>query len=216
MQVWSNFTYWIADVVLITVSIVFYNIIHHQLDTTKILTGIYIVNDLVVPMFNLPAFIRFYFETIISFTRIETFLCYKEADSKQIEYLPKNSEYAVIIENVDFGVENQIKDNKINNSYSQKKEEEDSKLKIFSNIDDENKKIINEKNINSYDEIIILLRNINFKVKKGEHVGIIGEVGSGKTCLLNAILFPQKKRGWSDLAAAPGLPSPSWGWPRTL
>jgi ABC-type multidrug transport system fused ATPase/permease subunit len=91
MQVWSNFTYWIADVVLITVSIVFYNLIHHQLDTTKILTGIYIVNDLVVPMFNLPMFIRFYFETIISLIRIETFLCYKENDNKQIEYLPKDS-----------------------------------------------------------------------------------------------------------------------------
>ena len=188
MQVWSNFTYWIADVVLITVSIVFYNIIHHQLDTTKILTGIYIVNDLVVPMFNLPAFIRFYFETIISLIRIETFLCYKENDSKQIEYLPKDSEYAVIIENVDFGVENQLKDYKKNNSDSPKKEDEDTKLKIISNIDDENKNIINDKNLNSDDEIIILLTNINFKIKKGEHVGIIGEVGSGKTCLLNAII----------------------------
>ena len=188
MQVWSNFTYWIADVVLITVSIVFYNIIHHQLDTTKILTGIYIVNDLVVPMFNLPAFIRFYFETIISLIRIETFLCYKENESKQIEYLPKDSEYAVIIENVDFGVENQIKDNKSINLDSHKKEDEDIKLKINNNIDDENKKIIYEKNVNSDDEIITLLTNINFKIKKGEHIGIIGEVGSGKTCLLNSII----------------------------
>ena len=66
MQIWSNFTYWIADVVLYSVSIMFYNLIHHQMDTTKIITGIYIVNDLVIPMFNLPHFIRFYFETIIS------------------------------------------------------------------------------------------------------------------------------------------------------
>ena len=54
MQIWSNFTYWIADVVLYSVSIIFFNIIHHQMDTTKIITGIYIVNDLVIPMFNLP------------------------------------------------------------------------------------------------------------------------------------------------------------------
>ena len=112
MQVWSNFTYWIADVVLISVSIVFYNLIHHQLDTTKILTGIYIVNDLVVPMFNLPAFIRFYYETIISLIRIEKFLCYKESDNKQIEYLQKKSEYSIIIEDTDFGVEKLIEEKK--------------------------------------------------------------------------------------------------------
>ena len=192
MQVWSNFTYWIADVVLITVSIVFYNIIHHQLDTTKILTGIYIVNDLVVPMFNLPAFIRFYFETIISLIRIETFLCSKENNSKQIEYLSEDNKYAVIIENVDFGVENQIK-NKRKNSDSSKREDEETNLKININNDDEqnierNKNIRNEKIIDSNEQIITLLTNINFKIKKGEHVGIIGEVGSGKTCLLNSII----------------------------
>ena len=35
---------------------------------------------------------------------------------------------------------------------------------------------------------IILLKGINLQIKKGEHIGIIGEVGSGKTCLLNAII----------------------------
>ena len=187
MQVWSNFTYWIADVVLITVSIVFYNLIHHQLDTTKILTGIYIVNDLVVPMFNLPMFIRFYFETIISLIRIETFLCYKENDNKQIECLPKDSEYAIIIDGVDFGVEDQIRNNKRKNSDSPKREDENAKLKIVVNYD--NKIDSNEKNLYAEEEeLVTLLTNINFKIKKGEHIGIIGEVGSGKTCLLNSII----------------------------
>ena len=36
--------------------------------------------------------------------------------------------------------------------------------------------------------IINLLKEINLKVKKGELVGIIGEIGSEKTCLFNAIL----------------------------
>ena len=31
-------------------------------------------------------------------------------------------------------------------------------------------------------------KKINFKIKKGEHICIIGEVGSGKTCLLNAVI----------------------------
>ena len=37
-------------------------------------------------------------------------------------------------------------------------------------------------------ERIILLKNIDVKILKGEHIGIIGEVGSGKTCLLNAFI----------------------------
>ena len=36
--------------------------------------------------------------------------------------------------------------------------------------------------------VINLLKEINLKVKKGELIGIIGEIGSGKTCLFNAIL----------------------------
>ena len=207
MQIWSNFTYWISDVVLYSVSIIFYNLIHHQMDTTKIITGIYIVNDLVIPMFNLPHFIRFYFETIISLVRIETFLSYKENEDKQIKYLDKESEYAVIIENVDFGVETKENNKEnINNENmkafkNNKKEEENATLKLNqSDINitvpkkdlnylntNNNYKIENNKN-NEEGSIITLLKNINFKIKKGEHIGIIGEVGSGKTCLLNAII----------------------------
>ena len=196
MQIWSNFTYWIADVVLYSVSIVFYNLIHHQMDTTKIITGIYIVNDLVIPMFNLPHFIRFYFETIISLVRIETFLSYKESDDKQIKYLSPENEYAIIIDNVDFGVENKIEEKDL---FLNKKEEENVKLKINSPENNENQNtkniifedkpipIINNKN-KSEEKIVTLLKGVNFKIKKREHIGIIGEVGSGKTCLLNSII----------------------------
>ena len=37
-------------------------------------------------------------------------------------------------------------------------------------------------------EIVELLKNINLKVEKGDLIGIVGPVGAGKTCLLNAIL----------------------------
>ena len=36
--------------------------------------------------------------------------------------------------------------------------------------------------------VISLLKNITLKIKKGDLIGIIGEFGSGKTCLFNAIL----------------------------
>ena len=46
----------------------------------------------------------------------------------------------------------------------------------------------NEKEIIKGTVIINLLKEINLKIRKGELVGIIGEIGSGKTCLFNAIL----------------------------
>ena len=50
----------------------------------------------------------------------------------------------------------------------------------------ENKYIIKNKETNI--EKIILLKDINVRILKGEHIGIIGAVGSGKTCLLNAFI----------------------------
>ena len=61
-----------------------------------------------------------------------------------------------------------------------------------------NKNTIRNKETNT--EKIILLKDIDVKVLKGEHIGIIGEVGSGKTCLLNAFInnlqvFSKKPNG---------------------
>ena len=56
-----------------------------------------------------------------------------------------------------------------------------------STIDNTDNKII-IRNKDSNIEKIILLKDIDVKILKGEHIGIIGEVGSGKTCLLNAFI----------------------------
>ena len=54
------------------------------------------------------------------------------------------------------------------------------------NYNYQTKNIIKNKETNF--EKIILLKDINVQILKGEHIGIIGEVGSGKTCLLNAFI----------------------------
>ena len=51
------------------------------------------------------------------------------------------------------------------------------------------KKSIEFKNIYfSYETSKDVLKNINFKIKKGEHIGIFGETGSGKSTLLDMII----------------------------
>ena len=109
-----------------------------------------------------------------------------------------------------------IKDNKLfpkelesmdNNNENEDENENDNDKEHLILSSDFNKWLINEENNNSNSnngnkEIrtkkIILLKDINIQIKKGEHIGIIGEVGSGKTCLLNAFInnlqvFSEKK-----------------------
>ena len=76
--------------------------------------------------------------------------------------------------------------------------ENDKEKLLIDNKDDENEQIEikDNKDKESLSEgkaikgtiIIDLLKDINIKIKKGQLVGIIGEIGSGKTCLFNAIL----------------------------
>ena len=68
-----------------------------------------------------------------------------------------------------------VKENKDNNDNLNKENNNNQKENIIKN---DPPKI----------ERIILLKDINVKILKGEHIGIIGEVGSGKTCLLNAFI----------------------------
>ena len=64
-------------------------------------------------------------------------------------------------------------------------------FKAIKNINNLNfKKEIIFKNINfKYDKHgPLILKDINFKIKKGEHIGIIGKTGSGKSTLLDLIM----------------------------
>ena len=71
--------------------------------------------------------------------------------------------------------------------------EKKESIEINTSISEDNKSNKNNRNLMPNIPIkktqkIILLRDINIKILKGEHIGIIGEVGSGKSCLLNAFI----------------------------
>ena len=77
------------------------------------------------------------------------------------------------------------------NSEKIEKNEKDEKLLEYNNKIEEKieNKDIEKKNEEIPDiEIIKLLKEISLKVEKGDLIGIVGPVGAGKTCLLNAIL----------------------------
>ena len=90
--------------------------------------------------------------------------------------IPKQIEMENISDNDDINDDNEnmtlstnLKNDLVNKNYNPNKKR---------------KKLLNTPEVRK----ILLLKDINLQIKKGEHIGIIGEVGSGKTCLLNAII----------------------------
>lgn len=92
---------------------------------------------------------------------------------------------------------------KINESYNEKINQDKSTTSLIvkdtyninNTSDTENKNLVDksiEKNEvtkeSEHNELKKILKNINFEVKKGELVAIVGEVGAGKSSLLQAIL----------------------------
>ena len=208
---------WATDDVLSMVCVIFYNLIYGRMEVDKIITGFFVIGEFVEPLFTLPDFVIYLLETIVSMRRIQDFLYIKEYDQRQIEYIKnKDNIYSVEINHVDFGVEktiekeseNKNEENKSNNSSDKQlypKEIEMENIDDNENDNDDNEhlvlstnlknELVNNSNkkkvsstINPKIQKIILLKDINIQIKKGEHIGIIGEVGSGKTCLLNAII----------------------------
>ena len=208
---------WAVDDILCMVCVFFYILIYGQIEIDKIFAGFFIIKGFTEPLFYLPDFFIHIFEAIISLRRIQDFLSIKEHEYEQI-YYNKNKEnpYSIEINNVNFGVEKNSKnedelnmdDNKdikennllypkeielehfqnIEDNIQNNSDDDKEKLVISTKIEDEvmdknSNYLKNEKNNN-----IILLKDINIQIKKGEHIGIIGEVGSGKTCLLNAFI----------------------------
>ena len=127
-----------------------------------------LVKEVAVPLIDIPQFITDLNSLLISLKRIKNFLLVK-----------------------DINEENKINKNKIElNEIKNDNNEIGEHVAIdFKNCDFG----IKGEEIIKKDEYIktdnkILLKNIDFNVDKGELVTIIGETGSGKTCLINSIL----------------------------
>ena len=209
-----------------------YNLFYNKLDPAKLFTALYLVQGLIQSLFFNSFFVLLY-EAIISLSRIDKFLNYKNFDFSKVRYFSSKSPYAIQISNVDYGINNNIfNDDDKSSFYSKKRINSEIYNHLYPNLSINNpnskksilesedtnyltditeiyqnnmkkKLIFSRKNVtsiyynkneNSNIEIglggdkTVLLKNINIFIKKKEHIGIIGEVGSGKTCLLNAFI----------------------------
>ena len=223
-----------SESILFFMCVACYNLFYNKLDPAKLFTALYLVQGLIQSLFFNSFFVLLY-EAIISLSRIDKFLNYKNFDFSQVKYFSSKSPYAIRISNSDFGINNSVSyNNDDKNNFDDRKK---NNLSVYNNLFLNNVNpnyIISKKSILEYEDTnylseindinsnnmkkklilsksnlssiyknknestscevglggdkTVLLRNISLVIKKKEHIGIIGEVGSGKTCLLNAFI----------------------------
>ena len=156
----SNQTvFWLSPIMTTIVTIGAYEYLNKETQIENIFVSLGVLNSLQEPVRAIAMIYTTFLETLISLKRIQKFM----------------------------NQENIKEENIITND--EKTKEDDIMIKIENGTFSwgaEQKGILNA---DDEDRLIALnLRDINFTVKKGEFVCIIGEVGSGKSSLLNALL----------------------------
>ena len=157
----SNQTlFWLSPVMTTIATVGAYEYLNKDRQIENIFVSLGVLNSLQEPVRAIAMIYTSFLETLISLRRIQRFL--------RQEDVQKN---AVILN--DPKMDNEGLSIKIEKgTFSWGAEQKD----ILNSPDEEDR------------PISLILRDINLSVKKGEFVCIIGEVGSGKSSLLNAIL----------------------------
>ena len=128
------------------------------LEVSNLFTANNLIQNMTSPLMTIPLFLNEFFSNLISINRIQNFL-YQQEHDKSNKY--QNNE-KLMKENILIRYKNISISS--NNSY------DNNNINTFNNNND------------------ILLKDINFEIKKGEFIIILGSTGSGKTALINSIL----------------------------
>jgi len=163
-----------------------------------------VFNIMAAPLRSLPWYVRRMVDAFVSGARIKEFLESEEIPTIYLEGSTE-SDNALEINGCDFAwnsfeekereesVAESIRSESIK-SESSKEDLKASLLESSVNISEEEKSMSEESKRRP-----ITLKNIKLKVKKGEFIFIVGEIGSGKSSLLQAIIGELKMRSSDPL-----------------
>ena len=209
--------FWLCPTLVACGTLGLYQYLNNKLSISTMLIGLSLFNKLQSPIRQLPQIINNIIESAVSLKRIEEYIRQPETIEEYIhkEKYDINKEYAIKIKkgNFSWGVKQEEKNKKKEEEKIEEKEEviEKNNKNILDNIDLNEKLVPNSERESRVDLIekegeyikdgckiqIEFPKNINFdvtlkeidlEIKKGEVLGIIGEVGCGKSSLLQAIL----------------------------
>ena len=151
------------NLILLILSLSIFIMEKKSMEISSLFTAFQLINTMTGPIKSIPSLITQLFCNLISIKRLQDFMKSEEILQKPKENIGEDN-ILLQFNNTTFGI---TKKNNNENNF--------------------NNKIENNK-INENKEKIILLKNITLTIKKGELIAILGCTGSGKSCLINAIL----------------------------
>jgi ABC-type multidrug transport system fused ATPase/permease subunit len=161
--------YWATPMLVSVVTIFAYQYFSTEMNVSNILTFVTIFGYVQNSIYELPWNISMFVNTLVSLKRIEHFLDQTDIDKSRLlrnDYESMLNNSAIVIKNGNFTWGN-TRVLSENDSFDTKSSSSSGDVEIAPRV---------------------VLKNINLTFKKGELVMIIGEVGSGKSSLLQAIL----------------------------
>ena len=172
-----------------------YTYYNGPMDVETLFSSTKLIEEVAAPMINIPQYITDLESLKISMNRVQSFLVVKDIEKKIDEENEKNEkEKEENTENKANGKEENEENKKIENEKEKNAENKKNEDKEVNDNENENKIAIDYKNCDfgikgeKNEENKILLKDFNLTINKGELVTIIGETGSGKSCLINSIL----------------------------
>ena len=149
------------NLILMTLTLTVFVTSKDEIEISSLFTSFQLINTITIPLMIIPLFLAQLVGNLVSIKRLQSFLLTEEYYNNRNKS-SLNNDLRVKFDNTTFGVKNIIENNK------------NFKINFYSNP--------------GIKEDIKILENITFSVKKGDFIAVFGSTGSGKTCLLNAIM----------------------------
>ena len=143
-----------------------YTFIYGPMEVSTLFTSTQLINEVAGPTINIPQYLADLKSLMISLNRIQNFLIVKDIEQKEKNETDKEKE----------------------EENGQNKEEENEPNEVAIHYKNCNFGVKGEEENDETSEHKISLKGINLTINKEELVTMIGETGSGKSCLINAIL----------------------------
>ena len=214
------------NLLLMVIALGVYITSNNKLEISVLFTSFQLVNSITSPIMLIPTFFNQIFKDLLSIQRLQNYLFTREhQDKEKYKNIDEFNNNGILVnfEKINFGIhaptscmqvggtdETILEKLKSAKSFDFEKNNIDTKLYLNENENNnsENEKELdiikighNNKNI-EFESKSYLLKDITFSIKKGEFIAILGPTGSGKSCLLNAILnnyFPYFKSSTSKI-----------------
>ncbi|KAG7091281.1 hypothetical protein E1B28_010329 [Marasmius oreades] len=190
-------------------SFITYSLSGHDLNVATIFTALQFFNIIRTPLIMLPLILSGLAEFIVAVQRISAFLTAEElAEPPTVDYESKD---AIRVENANFtwdavvGLEEKLdkkdKEKESKSAKTDKKKAKKSRKAKGNDAEESSGLPTTTDNITASDALQgdahaqepFQLKNINMSVPKGSFVAIVGQIGSGKSSILNALIGEMKK-----------------------